>query len=562
MDERPLSVLLVEDNPGDVRLIEEILIETEGASFDLMCAERLSKGLDRLASDDVDVVLLDLSLPDSHGLDTFARVYEEAPQIPIVVLSGVDDEALAIQAVREGAQDYLVKGMADTDILVRSIRYAVERKRAEEELRKAHDELERRVRERTAELAEANQELQVEIGERKRAEEQLRRRAALDRVRSAGLMMEAPEEIQSVLGELYRQLKEIGLAFEDCSVQIVDEGTGSFECHFLGPGRIHPTLRVSLSVSVVYEAWRGRQPIYREDLEEEDRYDESALIREASDSPIRSVVDVPFSRGTIAINSTRPAAFSEEDIETLEQFAGVLSEVYARFEDIQRIEESEARYRAIFEQAADAVVLIDAGTGALVEFNDTAYRNLGYTREEFGTLSVLDLEDVESDEEVMRHLGQILRAGTDTFETKHRTKEGELRDVQISARALSVGGRDLIQSIWRDVTEQKRAEEELREQESRLARAETLKQALVTLSHHINNAMTAIVGNAQLCRRGTSSVDQLIQVCLLQTKRISAVLSALDKMVRQMDIRTVNYIGLQDAMFDIEEELKRTLEEG
>ena len=147
-------------------------------------------------------------------------------------------------------------------------------------------------------------------------------------------------------------------------------------------------------------------------------------------------------------------------------------------------------------------------------------------------------------------------------ETKHRTKEGELRDVQISARVLSVGGRDLIQSIWRDVTEQKRAEEELREQESRLTRAETLKQALVTLSHHINNAMTAIVGNAQLCRRGTSSADQLIQVCLLQAKRISAVLSALDKMVRQMDIRTVNYIGLQDAMFDIEEELKRTLEEG
>jgi len=561
MDERILNVLLVEDNPGDARLIEEILIETAGASFDLECTERLSEGLARLASSDVDVVLLDLSLPDSQGLDTFARVYEEAPQIPIVVLSGVDDEALAIQAVREGAQDYLVKGMADTDILVRSIRYAVERKLAEEELRKARDELELRVRERTVELAEANQELQVEIGERKRVEEQLRRRAALDRVRSAGLMMEVPEDIQNVLAELYRQLKEIGLAFGDCSVQIVDEGRESFECHFLGPGRMHPTLRVPLAGSVVYEAWRSRRPIYRRDLEERDRYDELALIREISDSSIRSVVDVPFSRGTIAINSTRPDTFSEADIETLEQFAGVLSEAYTRFEDIQRIEESEERYRAIFEQAADAVVLIDAETGVLVEFNDTAYRNLGYTREEFETLSISDLEDVESDGEVTRHPGQILRAGADTFETKHRTKEGELRDVQVSARALSVGGRDLIQSIWRDVTEQKRAEAELREQESRLARAETLKQALVTLSHHINNAMTAIVGNAQLCRRGTSSVDQLIQVCLLQTKRISAVLSALDKMVRQMDIRTVNYIGLQDAMFDIEEELKRTLGE-
>ena len=420
MDERTLSVLLVEDNPGDARLIEEILIETEGASFDLVCAERLSKGLERLASGDVDLVLLDLSLPDSQGLDTFARVYEEAPQIPIVVLSGVDDEALAIQAVREGAQDYLVKGMADTDILVRSIRYAVERKLAEEELRKAHDELELRVRERTVELAEANRELQVEIGERKRVEEQLRRRAALDRVRSAGLMMEVPEDIQNVLAELYRQLKEIGLAFEDCSVQIVDEGRESFECHFLGPGRMYPTLKVSLAVSVVYEAWQSKRPIYRRDLEEGDRYDELALIREASDSSIRSVVDVPFSRGTIAINSTRPDAFSAADIETLEQFAGVLSEAYTRFEDIQQIEESEERYRAIFEQAADAVVLIDAETGVLVEFNDTAYRNLGYTREEFGTLSIPDLEDVESGEEVTRHLGQILRAGTNTFEATPR----------------------------------------------------------------------------------------------------------------------------------------------
>jgi len=562
MDEKALSVLLVEDNPADARLIEEILGEAADVSFDLEYAGRLSKGIEHLASGDVDVILLDLSLPDSKGLDTFTRVHMEAPQVPIVVLSGVDDEALAIQAVREGAQDYLVKGMAHMDILARSIRYAVERKHGEEELRKAHDELELRVRDRTVELAEANQELQVEIVERKRVEEKLRRRAALDRVRSAGLLMEAPNDIQNVLAELHRQLRDIGLEFEDCSVQIVDEGRKRFECHYLGAGRMPPVLQVPLADSVVYEAWRNKRPIHRRNLEEEDRYDELGLIRRASNRPIRSVVDVPFSQGTIAVNSARPDAFSEADIETLVQFARVLSETYTRFEDIQRIEESEKRYRAIFEQAADSVVLIDAETGALVEFNDTAHRNLGYTREEFETLRISDFEVIESGEEVAKHIEKILREGTDTFETKHRTKAGELRDIQVSARAISIGGRDLVQSIWRDVTDQKRVEKELREQENRLARIETLKQALVTLSHHINNAMTAIVGNAQLCRRGTASADQLIQVCLFQTKRISAVLGALDKMVKQMDIRTVSYIGLQDAMFDIEEELRRTLEEG
>lgn len=135
MAELGLSVLLIEDNLGDSRLIRHMLREVPmGASpVRLTCAERLESGLKQLSEEGADVVLLDLSLPDSQGLDTFTRVHEAAPSVPIVVLSGLRDEDLAIRAVHEGAQDYLVKGQVDGQLLIRALRYAVERKRLEQE---------------------------------------------------------------------------------------------------------------------------------------------------------------------------------------------------------------------------------------------------------------------------------------------------------------------------------------------------------------------------------------------------------------------------------------------
>jgi len=142
MADRNLRVLLVEDNPGDVRLIREMLTGARDGVAGLECVERLATGLERLSGGDIDVVLLDLSLPDSHGLVTFTRVYDQAPQVPIIVLTGLADESLGVQAVREGAQDYLIKGQVDSNLLMRSIRYATERKRAEEARKAVERELE------------------------------------------------------------------------------------------------------------------------------------------------------------------------------------------------------------------------------------------------------------------------------------------------------------------------------------------------------------------------------------------------------------------------------------
>ena len=128
------SVLLIEDNPGDARLIREMLFEEEGTPFDLLSVDRLSRGLEALSKRPASLVLLDLSLPDSRGLETFSKVYAHSPKVPIIVLSGNDDETLALYAVKSGAQDYLVKGRIDRELLLRAMQYAIERKRYQEEL--------------------------------------------------------------------------------------------------------------------------------------------------------------------------------------------------------------------------------------------------------------------------------------------------------------------------------------------------------------------------------------------------------------------------------------------
>ena len=134
-----IKVLLIEDNPGDARLIREILARARGAQFELERVERLSTALERLAAGRFQAILLDLTLPDSSGLDTFLQVHARAPHVPITVLSGFDDEVVAIRAVREGAQDYLVKGEGGGSLLVRTIRYAIERQRAEEALKQSEE---------------------------------------------------------------------------------------------------------------------------------------------------------------------------------------------------------------------------------------------------------------------------------------------------------------------------------------------------------------------------------------------------------------------------------------
>jgi signal transduction histidine kinase len=128
-----IRVLLIEDNPGDARLVEEMFKEVGANQFVVKHVEGIGQGLASLAEELFQIILLDLSLPDGYGLGTHQRIQSAASHIPIVILTGLDDERVALQAVQEGAQDYLVKGQMNSTLLIRSIRYAIERKRASKE---------------------------------------------------------------------------------------------------------------------------------------------------------------------------------------------------------------------------------------------------------------------------------------------------------------------------------------------------------------------------------------------------------------------------------------------
>ena len=131
---RPLTVLLIEDNLEEAELIRLMLTQSRRETLEVEHVTRLQEGLKRLQGEPVDVVLLDFSLPDSSGLASFEKAREVAPHVPIVVLTNLDDEEIALRAVREGAQDYLVKRQVDKELLLRSIRYAIERMHAEKAL--------------------------------------------------------------------------------------------------------------------------------------------------------------------------------------------------------------------------------------------------------------------------------------------------------------------------------------------------------------------------------------------------------------------------------------------
>ena len=133
MKEKALQILLVEDNAGDARLLREMFSTEKPGSFELTHFLRMGEALVHLEKGGVDIVLLDLGLPDAHGLDTVRRAREVSPHVPVIVLTGLDDEALAAEAMKEGAQDYLIKGQIENRALPRALRHAIERHRMQAE---------------------------------------------------------------------------------------------------------------------------------------------------------------------------------------------------------------------------------------------------------------------------------------------------------------------------------------------------------------------------------------------------------------------------------------------
>jgi len=158
-----IQVLLIEDDTGFARMVQKMITDIEGGPFSFERVENLEKGIDRLRRGGIDVILLDLLLPDSEGIFTCFKLREVCGDIPVVVLSALEDDETAILAVREGAQDYLFKGIVNPAVLIRSIRHSIERKRNRDELRRTREDLEALLEEKDAEIADLKKRLDASL---------------------------------------------------------------------------------------------------------------------------------------------------------------------------------------------------------------------------------------------------------------------------------------------------------------------------------------------------------------------------------------------------------------
>jgi len=230
-----IAILLIEDNPGDARLLEEMLKGSGEESWRLHHVSNVKEGWDRLENETINLILLDLMLPETSGIETFKKIYGHAPDTPIIVMTGLNDEELATSAVRHGAQDYLVKGQVDGNLLVRAIRYAIERKQIEEELKRHRGNLEEIVSERTAELTRINRQLKEEIKERQKAEQELRIREKELKTQSQNL-----EEANTALKVLLKMREEDKIKLEQDVLSNVRETVFPF-IEKLKQGRLEAT---------------------------------------------------------------------------------------------------------------------------------------------------------------------------------------------------------------------------------------------------------------------------------------------------------------------------------
>jgi signal transduction histidine kinase/DNA-binding response OmpR family regulator len=314
----PVKILLIEDDPDDELIVRASLTRARWATFVVEWAERLSTGLDRLGRGGIDVVLLDLSLPDSSGTETFHQVHAQAPDVPIVVLTGLEDEVLGAKLIREGGQDYLVKGQINSTLLTRSINYAIERQRAEEVIK--------RLAEETAVLAE------------------------IGRIISSSLE----------IAQVYERFSEQVLKLIPCdriAVNLVDLEQGRLETAYVYgadvPGQ-QPGDTSPLDGTYIKGLDRARSGLVIQGLAREEMAERYPDLVRSVQVGFQSYLAVPLiSRdrviGVLQLSSARPNAYSEGDLGLLDrigaQIAGAIasSQLYAQIKQAEEALRQQAK---------------------------------------------------------------------------------------------------------------------------------------------------------------------------------------------------------------------------
>ena len=511
-----INILLVEDNPGDTRLIQEALKEAGSTRFKLDCTDRLATGLEKLSARKPDAIILDLSLPDSQGLDTFTRVHAQVPEVPIVVLTGLDDETVAVEAMGSGAQDYLLKSELSGGLLVRSLRYGIERKRAEAALRESE--------ERYRALALATAQMVWTTNAQGEVEKDIPAWSALtgqseEEIRGGGWSNAIhPEDRERAMADWSHAVDTRTLYDTAYRVRRYDGEYRYFSVRGV------PVLESDGSI----REWVGTC----KDITERKRAEKAVAAERQRFNDILDVLPayvvlmapdyhVPFA------NRFFRERFGEshgrccfeylfgrtEPCENCESFKVLKTNAPHHWEwagpdgrnydisdfpftdtdgssrilemgiDITERRRAEEAVRLQAEQYATMLATTPDGfwrfdaNAKLLDVNDVYCRMSGYSRAELLNLHISDIEAIEKSEDVDQHIRKVIETGFDRFESQHRRKDGTVSDVEISVALWRATGQFLL--FARDISARKQAERDLHWLNRSLRTISECNQALV-----------------------------------------------------------------------------------
>jgi len=516
-----LDVLVVEDNPADADLIREMLPGGGTVAFHVDTTDRLADAIAHVRRMPVDLVLLDLGLPDSQGLATLHAFRAAAPRLPIVVLTGNDDEDLAIRAVRDGAQDYLVKGQIVGHLLVRSSLYAVERVQMDEAARRQAEELRREIADRK--LAEALERLGREVLESlthsESAEDAIRNivravrttlgiEAAAVRLRDAG---DFPYYVTAGFSDEFVRAEWSLCARDDQGrIQLNANGDPMLECMCgnVLAGRVDPSLPFFTSGGSFWTNSTTRMLATSTESERQaptrnrcnrDGYESVALV------PLRAQGHII---GLLQLNDHRPGQFSLSLMTFLEGLGLSIGIALARQQSATALRESEAHYRAVMESANDAVVTADIA-GNIEYWNPAAERMFGYAEQEArgrpltmvipGRLAEAHLAGIERSRS-----GAGSHVMGTTLELEGVRRDGTVFPLELSLSEWATPSGRHFTGVMHDITARKRTETERRALEVQLRQAqkmESVGRLAGGVAHDFNNMLAIITGYTDLAMR-------------------------------------------------------------
>lgn len=393
---------------------------------------------------------------------------------------------------------------------------------------------------------------------------QERLQTARQHVQEALWRMADLEDLPEVLRVLVEELRRLCPAIRGCSVQLYEEARQQWTGYGIWGQEVEyvPEIRIAAAVE---ECWREQRPVYRPDLDAEDPYGETQpggwFVKGAARE--RSVLDVPFTRGTLAVNSFLPRAFSPADVALLEEMARLLSVGFARVGDLehlaqrnrqleqeinerqraeQALRESEEQYRLVVDNAHEAIVV--AQDGILQFANPLASELSGYPREELLSRPFLDLVHPEDraavwDRYQRRLQGELL---PETYALRLVDRHGQTRWLELNAVAITWAGRPATLNFLSDVTERRRMEEDL----IRLERLRVSGELAAGVAHNLNNILTAVLGPAQLLQRWCTEPRVLreVEVIITASMRARDLIRRLSRAVRPHQEEAVGAVDL------------------